>query len=748
LQINGNLTVNGMNYLNIKPSEEKPFAGEYPLVRWTGTLTGDSSKFTVMGLKGMSTALKIRNNTLFLVIKGQRAPQTGVVWAGAASATWDFNTDNFKIGEDATPFVNGDQLLFNDESSTKTITMTDYMSPASITVDNSLGDYTFKGETGISGTGGITKTGTSALILTTAKSDYTGATIVNGGTLEVYALADGGLASSIGAAGVVASNLMINNATLRVNNINTATNRGITLSGDATINIPLSNSFAVMKGTIVGTGKLIKTGVGQLSVTYSGPTTYSGGTVVKAGTLAMGTWNTSFGVFGSPLELQGTSAVTIFNNNVGDGSAKPVFNYALSIPTGSSVKIWGGQRCKVAGTLSGDGTLTFNVPYVRCDMTGNWSAFSGSLIVTGSQFRMCNANGLGKASVTLGDNVTYGHFTEGSATGLNLTSSIGSLAGSATSSLYSGTFNIGANNKSAIFSGIISAGVTVNKYGTGVWTLTNANLNSSTTTVFAGTLTVANTTGSATGTGTVLVKSGAILNGTGLIGGGVTLESGATLNGNPTISGVVTVRTGANLLPGTPGSALVKTMILKNSLTLQSQSNITMKVLGGVSATCDKLVMSGAFNPGGNLTVSRPSQLVITDGYTFPLFTAASIGTTRFDSISLPNIGTNMYWDTTTLYTNGTIVARNMTSLRETNTIGFKVSSTLVDKECQVQTGTFTGKASLQILDAKGVKLQETQVSSNTSINLNVSGFAPGIYFVRLKKEQGSDIQQFIKKSL
>jgi len=746
LQINGNLTVNGMNYLNIKPSEEKPFAGEYPLVRWTGTLTGDSSKFTVMGLKGMSTALKVRNNTLILVIKGQRAPQTGVVWAGAASATWDFNTENFQIGEDATPFVNGDQLLFNDESSTKTITMTDYMSPASIVVDNSLGDYTFKGETGISGTGGITKTGTSALILTTAKSDYTGATIVNGGTLEVSALADGGLASSIGAAGVVASNLVINNSTLRVNNVNTATNRGITLTGDATINIPLANSFAVLKGIIAGTGKLIKTGVGQLSVTYGGPTTYSGGTVVKAGTIAMGTYNTTFGVLGSSLELQGDASVSIFNNN--STSQVPMFNYAVNVAAGANAKIWAGQRCKIAGTLTGSGALTVNVPYVRCDMTGNWSAFTGSLYITGSQFRMSTANGLGNASVTLGDNVSYGHYAEGSASGLNLTSSIGSLAGSATSSIYSGTFNIGANNKSATFSGIISAGVTVNKYGTGVWTLTNANLNSSTTTVYGGTLTVANTTGSATGTGTVLVKNGAILNGTGLIGGGVTLESGATLNGNPTISGVVTVRTGAILQPGTPGNANVKTITINNSLTLLTQSNTTMKVLGGVSATCDKLVMSGAFNPGGILTVSRPSQLMITDGFTFPLFTAASIGTTRFDSISLPDIGATMYWDTTTLYTNGTIVARNVTSLRETNNNGFKVTSTLVDKECQVQTGAFTGKASLQILDAKGVQIQETQVSSNTSVNLNVSGLAPGIYFVRLKKEQGSDIQQIIKKSL
>ncbi len=750
LQINGDLTATGINYLNIKASEEKPFAGEYPLLHWTGTLTGDSSNFSVMGLKGLSTALTIRDNTLILIVKGQRAPQGGVIWSGSTSANWDFNTENFKIGEDATPFVNGDQITFNDESSTKTITINDYLSPSSIIVDNSLGDYTLKGLAGISGTGGLTKSGSSALILTTAKSDYTGSTIINGGILEVSALADGGLPSSIGAAAVSASNLTINNATLRINNVNTATNRAFTISGEATINIPLNNSFAVMKGNIAGTGKLIKTGIGQLSITNSGPTTYSGGTLVKEGTIAMGTYNTTFGVAGSSLEMQGNSAVSIFNNN--STSQVPVFNYALNVAAGANAKIWAGQRCKLAGTLVGTGSLTVNVPYVRCDMTGNWSAFTGTLNITadsdGGDFRMCNANGLANASLVLNNNTTYGHWAEGSGTTQNLTVSIGSLSGTSLSHLYSGIFNIGGNNKSTTYAGTFASVTTVNKYGTGTWTLTNANLNTTPMTVYAGTLTVANTTGSATGTGTVLVKNGAVLNGTGFIAGQVTLESGAAMNGNPTISGAVTVRTGANLLPGTPGSALVKTITINNSLTLQSRCNITMKVFGGVSATCDKLVMSGAFNPGGNLTISRPSLLTIADGYTFPLFTAASIGSTRFDSISLPDLGSTMYWDTTMLYSNGTITAKNLTSVKETSNKGFKVSSTLVDKEAQVETGDFSGMASLQILDAKGVKLQETQVPANSSVHLNMTSYSPGLYFLRLKREQGTDVRQIIKKAI
>jgi autotransporter-associated beta strand protein len=751
LQINGNLTVNGINYLYIRLSEEKPFAGEFPLVSWTGTLTGDSSNFVVAGIKGLSTSISVRNNRLFLIVKGQRSAQPNVVWSGSKSATWNYNDENFLIGEDETPFVNGDQLTFNDESSTKTITMSDYMSTTGVRVSNSQGDYTFKGEGGFSGTGGITKDGTSALILTTAKSDYTGSTVINGGLVEVSALANAGLPSSIGAAAATVSNLIINNAELRVNNVNTATNRGLTLLGEATINVPLTNSYAVTTGPITGSGKLIKTGFGQLSVTYNGPTTYTGGTVVKAGSLAMGTYNTTFGTLGSPLEIQGTSTVSIFNNN--STSAIPAFNYATTIPAGSNVRINGGQRCTVGGTLSGSGNLTFWIPYVRCEMICNWSAFAGTLSIIadadGAQFRLCNANGLAHANVNLGANVEFGHFYQGSASGQpGLTSSLGMLSGVATSQLTNGIYNIGGNNQTATFNGKIAASATVYKYGTGTWILTYANLNTTPVIVYGGTLTVANTTGSATGSGAVNVRSGATLNGTGSISGSVTLESGATLSGNPTIGGAVNVKAGALLQPGTPGSALAKTITINNSLTLQPKSNTIMKVLGGIMASSDKLVMSGTFNPGGVLTVNRPTVAIIQDGYTYVLFTAADIGATRFDSLSLPDLGATMYWDTTQLYTAGTIIARRSTDIRQTISNVLKISSTLVDKECLIRTGDFLGEATIEVLDARGQKMKEFVVSANTSMKIGFSEFAPGVYFLRYEKDENTEVQQVLKKTL
>jgi autotransporter-associated beta strand protein len=749
LLINGNLSVSGVNMITVVPSETKPFAGEYPLLRWTGTLTGDSSNFSVNGLGGMSTALVVRNNQLILIIKGQRAAQTNVVWSGSQSANWDFNAENFALNGEGTGFVNGDQVVFNDESSTRTITLSGSLSTTGVSVSNSLGDYTFKGDGGISGTGGITKDGTSALILTTAKSDYTGPTIVNGGTLEVSALADGGLASSIGAASTAVSNLVINNATLIVNNVNTATNRGVTLQNEATIQVPLTNSYAVLNGLVTGSGKLIKTGVGQLSITYSGPTTYTGGTVVKAGTLAMGTYATTFGTAGSALELQGESAVSIFNNN--NTSAVPVFNYAVNIPTGANVKLYAGQRCKINGTLAGAGTLTLHIPYVRCDMVSNWSAFAGVLNITsdsdGGQFRLCNANGLGNAAVNLGDNVTMGHFVEGSASSQSLTSSIGSLAGNATSYLCNGSYNIGGNNKSVVFNGIMAAGVTVAKNGTGSWTLTGANLLTSTLNINAGTLIASNTTGSATGTGVVYVKNGATLDGTGIIGGIVSAETGSTLTGALTCNSAVTMKSGSTLLPGKSTYSTVKTLTFSKNLTSLTGSNTVMKVLGGVSGACDKLVIGGTYAPGGTLTVNRIGITPMGDGTTFQLLTVAAWGTTRFDSISLPDLGETYAWDTTQLYSAGKLIVRAVTGLDHTTLNPLlQLNSTLVNDVCLFQTGEFDGVAMIQLLDAKGTLLSEQSAVAGKTFRLDCSGYTSGKYFLRMETARKSEVVSFVKK--
>ena len=93
---------------------------------------------------------------------------------------------------------------------------------------------------------------------------------------------------------------------------------------------------------------------------------------------------------------------------------------------------------------------------------------------------------------------------------------IGSLEGTGLVKLGQNTLSVGSNNDSTTFDGIINdaGGGSLTKTGSGTFTLSGANTYTGKTTVAAGTLLVTNRTGSATGTGPVIVNGG-VLGGTG-----------------------------------------------------------------------------------------------------------------------------------------------------------------------------------------------------------------------------------------
>ncbi len=742
VRINGNLELKGVSILNIKASEEKPIAGRYSLLSWSGEIKGDITNFKIEGLKGMATALEISDKTLFLLIKGQREAQAGVHWTGKVSGNWDFDTDNFEISGTPVSFVNGDQVIFDDIATQKTVVLKDLLETNGITVNNSSDDYTFSGTTGgISGNGGLTKEGSSTLKLLSGKSTYTGPTLINGGILEVSELALAGNPSSIGSATADASNLVINKATLRINNANTATDRALTIQDTSTIDISQSNSFTTLKGIVVGDGTLVKSGPGQLSLTYDGPNTYSGGTMVKAGTLAMGTWRSTFGKLGTKLIMSGTSAVTIFNNN--NTSAVPVFNYAVEVPAGSNIKLNAGQRCKINGTLTGAGNITLFIPYVRTDLIGNWSAFEGTLTVIadkdGGDFRLCNSNGLQNASIYLSDLVNMGHWVEGSKTALSGSSKIGSLGGSTTSNLYNGTYQIGYNNKNATFNGIINAGVTVAKYGTGTWTLSNANLNSSTFNINGGMVYIINTTGSATGTGPVFVKQSASLNGTGSVSGNVTIENGAVLMGSITIGGTTTLKNGASMIIGSSTMSTAKKITIKKSLTLEAGSTTEMKLFASPTANCDQLEIAQLFTPGGTLKINNSASVTLTEGSTFQLFLAGSMSGSQFENILLPALPEGLSWNISSLYTEGKLIvqkgngsqiwANGKEILFRANPLGNQINVTL---------GHFDGSGNLSVFDSKGASLFSKKINSSFEQvhSIEIPNLYPGMFLVRFESDK------------
>jgi autotransporter-associated beta strand protein len=109
---------------------------------------------------------------------------------------------------------------------------------------------------------------------------------------------------------------------------------------------------------------------------------------------------------------------------------------------------------------------------------------------------------------------------------LQNTVTIGSLSGQGSVLLARFILNIGGNNLSTTFSGVIQDTGGITKTGTGTLTLSGANSYSKGTNVNAGTLLVANQSGSGTGTGPAKVNSGT-LGGSGIISGKTTIGTGS-----------------------------------------------------------------------------------------------------------------------------------------------------------------------------------------------------------------------------
>ena len=222
----------------------------------------------------------------------------------------------------------------------------------------------------------------------------------------------------------------------------------------------------------------------------------------------------------------------------------------------------------------------------------------------------------------------------------------------------------GATN-SLMFTGIISGHdcAPLTKTGIGALALTNANDYEGGTLVSGGSLIVANTTGSATGTGSVTVQSSTILGGDGFIAPGA--GNGVTINGTLLV-GDPLATSGTDLSIVTSGAGMVT---LDGSLftTFDLWSGVGSATLNGPGSS-DLLVLGGTSGIalGGTLEVVNMSGSTSWEKFdSWQIFdwtalsggaVAPGMGGNVFSTITLPSLaGTDFIWDTSLLYTAGTI---------------------------------------------------------------------------------------------
>ena len=557
IAVTGNLALSGTVHIVVNPLNTQLAAGTYTLLTYSGTLTGGVANLAVTLPAGTPYTVAAAGGAVTLTVPVTRAPAS-IVWAGGVVGNkWDLAaSQNWKRSGATDVFVAGDTVLFDATGAANpTVTLSTALPIAGAAV-NAATDYTLTGAGSLTGAGGLVKSGAGTLTVSTT-NDFTGPTTITGGVLAVAALGDAGTPSSIGAASTSAGNLVINGGTLRLTGSQTNTNRNATLgAAGGTIDIATAGSSLQISGALSGAGRLTKAGPGTLLLasanTYSGGTTIDGGTIYLAGA----TPNVS-GL--------GGGAITINNGTLtmSDVQASETAAWNLIVPAGATARLNADGRCSLTGTLTGAGAFTCYTGYIRTDLAGNWSAFTGQIFAVtdtgGGDFRITNTAGFPNAALDLGDQV-FAYYNTGPPSG-GQTIDIGALSGVASANLKGGptggrtvTYRIGGKNTDSVFNGTLtdSAGPTaLTKLGTGAFTLAGACTYTGATTVSAGALLV---NGSLTGTN-VTVQNGATLGGSGAITGNVTVSTGGrlafvasggaitglTITGNLTMNGTVTV---------------------------------------------------------------------------------------------------------------------------------------------------------------------------------------------------------------
>lgn len=467
------------------------------------------------------------------------------------------------------------------------------------------GDAGGRYQNSISGNGGLVKNGTGTLNLYGTQSNFTGTTIVGGGTLLVTTNTEsyGSTSFFINSGGTFqttrtnqiadASSFTMNGGTLIVAQNDTIGSNGVTLVTSTTSYLTAANGTTTIRGKLTGAGNLVKDGNGTV-LFRSTANDFTGTIVMQAGFLQV--TNNSFNT--GVLQL-------------GNGTNSTTFQVRNEVTSAGEISITNGSTRSAIDVFSAS-TLTHNGNLTQIGGTDNSTklgkAGAGTLVLNGSASTYGGQIQIGEGTVIVAQNNALSTNTTTSARGIDLGLNVGDT-NQANNVAVLGRNGVTISNSIYVAANTNDATRTIGLDGTGTTTFNNEIY-------LDGTLTTAAASG-----GNVIISGNVRTNDAGA-GGGLT-KTGAgtvTLSGNNTYSGTTTISEGTlraaanNALGGTGGSTTVS-----SGAALEFSNNIT-------TAEALSLAGTGIFSGGAlrNISGNNTNSGAIT----------LSGGTTRIQSDS------------------------------------------------------------------------------------------------------------------
>lgn len=546
------------------------------------------------------------------------------------------------------------------------------------------------------GRGRFVHNGDGELIITNDYSTWAGFTTNLGGNLQ---LGDGTTSGNGGRLGgtiiVGATNNLICNfygngdVTLGHNMGGNGTNiLWFSAGSSRSINYASTATNSGFTGTTV-VKPYTRMNVGTLSATPGGPI------VVESDGTGFGSYYSHVGGLtnGNPLTIAGQGPGSNVDSPRGKGALRLGNAWAGPITLSANATIGGDGTGTVLGNIS-DGGNNFTLEYlggtVQVGPATGVNSYGETLICedyfgsftapTLTTVRALNANAFGVGAINMkglarlelnGNNVSVPNLNDVTISTSNGTSNAPVVANN--SGTAAATLTLGSdNNTPPVFIGKFIDGGTqplgLTKAGTGTFTTSGDSTCTGTIAIQAGTLALAEATGSypdgslVTGSGSfsnatvIAVDSGAILDVIGRLDQTLTLNANQTLKGSGGLNGSLVAGPNSVVNPGDS----IGILTISNNATLQG--TLLMDVSRTGSPTHDSLVVNGTFTAGGILAVTNVGT-TLQAGDSFQLFAAGVSGFAGYALQTTDSVNKVKYTWNNTVASNGRVTVASVTPL-------------------------------------------------------------------------------------